>query len=248
MKKNGNKYNNTITPIFNLKVNPNPNKNIRNFSSLVDYTNIYSLNRIGSNDTLEGGESITIGNEFKILNKQNDEEIFGFNLATSFRKDENEDLSIMSSLGQKTSNIVGEMNLKTNEFIEFNYDFIADNNIGNFNYHKIKSNFKVNNFVTSFEFVEENNLIGNESFLANETSYNIDNNQNLIFRTRKNKKTDLTEYYDLIYQYKMDCLVAGIKYNKKYYNSGGLKPEENIIFSITLMPFDNKVNLPGIEK
>ena len=140
------------------------------------------------------------------------------------------------------------MNLKTNEFIEFNYDFIADNNIGNFNYHKIKSNFKVNNFVTSFEFVEENNLIGNESFLANETSYNIDNNQDLIFRTRKNKKTDLTEYYDLIYQYKMDCLVAGIKYNKKYYNSGGLKPEENIIFSITLMPFDNKINLPGIEK
>jgi len=248
LKKNGNKYDSTITPIFNLKVNPNPNKNIRNFSSLVDYTNIYSLNRIGSNDTLEGGESITIGNEFKILNKQKDDEIFGFNLATSFRKDKNEDLSIMSSLGQKTSNIVGEMNLKTNEFIEFNYDFIADNNIGNFNYHKIKSNFKVNNFVTSFEFVEENNLIGNESFLANETSYNIDNNQNLIFRTRKNKKTDLTEYYDLIYQYKMDCLVAGIKYNKKYYNSGGLKPEENIIFSITLMPFDNKVNLPGIEK
>ena len=126
---------------------------------MVDYTNIYSIDRIGSNDTLEGGESITIGNEFKILNKQNDEEIFGFNLATSFRNDENEDLSIMSSLGQKTSNIVGEMNLKTNEFIEFNYDFIADNNIGNFNYHKIKSNFKVNNFVTSFEFVEENNLI-----------------------------------------------------------------------------------------
>ena len=248
LKKNGNKYDSTITPIFNLKVNPDPNKNIKNFSSLVDYTNIYSIDRIGSNDTLEGGESITIGNEFKILNKQNDDEIFGFNLATSFRKDKNEDLSIMSSLGQKTSNIVGEMNLKTNEFIEFNYDFIADNNIGDFNYHKIKSNFKVNNFVTSFEFVEENNLIGNESFLANETSYNIDNNQDLIFRTRKNKKTDLTEYYDLIYQYKMDCLVAGIKYNKKYYDAGGLKPEENIIFSITFMPFKNRVNLPGIEK
>ena len=112
LKKNGSKYDSTITPIFNFKVNPNPNKDIKNFSSLVDYTNIYSIDRIGSNDTLEGGESITIGNEFKILNKQNDEEIFGFNLATSFRNDENEDLSIMSSLGQKTSNIVGEMNLK----------------------------------------------------------------------------------------------------------------------------------------
>ena len=248
LKKVGNKFNSTSTPIFSLKINPNSNKNIKDLEGLVDYTNIYSIDRISSNDTLEGGESITVGNEFKILNKENDKEIFGLNLATSFRKDKNEDLSLMSSLGQKTSNIVGEMNLKTNEFIELNYDFIADNNIGKFNYHKIKSNFKVNNFVTTFEFVEENNFIGSESFLSNETSYSLDGNRDLIFRTRKNKKTDLTEYYDLIYQYKMDCLVAGIKYNKKYYSSGGLKPEESIIFSITLMPFDSKVNLPGIDK
>ena len=64
------------------------------------------------------------------------------------------------------------------------------------------------NFVTSFEFVEENNLI-EMKVLANETSYNIDNNQDLISE-QENKKTTY-EYYDLIYQYKMDCLVAGIK-------------------------------------
>ena len=60
--------------------------------------------------------------------------------------------------------------------------------------------------------------------------------------------TKLTEYYDLIYQYKIDCLVAGIEYKKNYYNSGGLRPDESIFFSITFMPFENKVNLPGLDK
>ena len=140
------------------------------------------------------------------------------------------------------------MNLKTNEFIEFNYDFSSDNNLGEMNYHKIETSFKLNNFISSFEFIEENNSIGNESFIANETSYKIDDNKNIKFKTRKNKKTDLTEYYNLLYQYKIDCLVAGIEYNKKYYSDGGLRPEESILFSITLMPFDNKVDLPGIDK
>ena len=46
------------------------------------------------------------------------------------------------------------MNLKTNEFIEFNYDFSSDNNLGEMNYHKVNSSFKVNNFITTFEFIE----------------------------------------------------------------------------------------------
>ena len=43
-------------------------------------------------------------------------------------------------------------------------------------------------------------------------------------------KTDLTEYYDLIYQYKMDCLTAGIEYKKSYYSDESIKPEESIFF------------------
>ena len=89
---------------------------------------------------------------------------FGINLGTSFRRTENEDLPESSYLNKKTPNIVGQMNLKTNEFIEFNYDFSSDNNLGEINYHKIETSFKLNNFISSFEFIEENNSIGNEKF------------------------------------------------------------------------------------
>ena len=204
---------------------------------LVNYDNIYSLNRIGSNETLEGQRSITIGNEFKIFEKLSNKEIFSLNLATSLRDEENTDLPSKSSLGQKMSNIVGEMKFNPSDKIDFNYDFLIDNNLGQINYHKFDTRLKINNFVSSFEFIEENNLVGSESFVANETSLKMSDKESLNFRTRKNKKTDLTEYYNLIYQYKMDCLTAGIEYKKNYYSDGSLKPEESIFFSITLMPF-----------
>ena len=46
----------------------------------------------------------------------------------------------------------------------------------------------------------------------------------------------------------MDCLVAALEYNKDYYRDEALKPEESITFSITIMPFDNSLNLPKIDK
>ena len=54
----------------------------------------------------------------------------------------------------------------------------------------------------------------------------------------------MTEFYDLIYEYKNDCLVASLEYNKDYYSDVGLKPEEQLFFSITIMPF-GKINSPG---
>ena len=58
--KNGYKFNSSLTPIFVAKFNPFKNKNIQGSDRLVNYDNIYSLNRIGSNETLEGNNSITI--------------------------------------------------------------------------------------------------------------------------------------------------------------------------------------------
>ena len=59
----------------------------------------------------------------------------------------------------------------------------------------------------------------------------------LSYTTRRNKKTKLTEFYNLVYEYKNDCLKASLEYNKDYYNDKDIKPEENIFFRLTIMPF-----------
>ena len=66
-----------------------------------------------------------------------------------------------------------------------------------------------------------------------------------MFKTRRNRKISLTEYYDLVYEYKNDCLVAGIKYKKTYYQDRDLIPAEDLLFSITLFPltkYETKVD------
>ena len=69
----------------------------------------------------------------------------------------------------------------------------------------------------------------------------------LVLKQEKIKTLDLTEYYNLIYEYKNDCLVAGIEFQKDFYSDGSLKPDEQLFFTITLMPF-GKFNTPDIKK
>ena len=77
--------------------------------------------------------------------------------------------------------------------------------------------------------------MGNSNIFENSISYNLDNYNSIKFKTRRNRSISLTEYYDLVYEYKNDCLTAGIKY-KSYYNDRDVKPNENLLFTITLFP------------
>ena len=58
----------------------------------------------------------------------------------------------------------------------------------------------------------------------------------MSFKTRRNRKLNLTEYYDLVYEYKNDCLTAGIKFKKTFYEDRELLPSEDLFFSVTLIP------------
>ena len=64
--------------------------------------------------------------------------------------------------------------------------------------------------------------------------FKIDENNYFTFGTRRNRKISLTEYYDLVYEYKNDCLTAGIKYRKTYYDDRDADPLVNAY--MTLFP------------
>ena len=68
-----------------------------------------------------------------------------------------------------------------------------------------------------------------------------------MFENRKNKKTNITEFYNLMYEYRNDCLAAAIEYNKDYYNDGELEPEENIFLKLTIIPF-GQTSSPNLKK
>ena len=246
LQKLGANYNGFLEPIVSLRYSPSETKNISNADRRIDINNIFSRNRISDNDAVEGGESITIGNTYRLTDKDNVQEYLYLGLATVFRAEENNDLPIKSTIGKKSSDIVGNAKISPNKYFNINYDFSLDNNLNSSNYDSIRSTLSINNFVTSFEFLQEEGDIGTKSFLQNKTSYNFNEENSLNFSTRKNKKTDLTEFYNLIYQYKNDCLVAAVEYNKEYYTDNDLKPAEQLLFTITIVPF-GKINSTNLR-
>jgi len=218
-----------------LRHSPNNTKNIQTKDRQLNINNLFSLNRIGVDDDVEGGTSLTLGNEFSIRDF-NEKEIFVIDIGTVFREEENTNLPLNNTLRKSQSDVVGEIKYDPIENFNLSYNFSLKNDLDEMNLHLLKNEFRINNFVNTFEFYEENNQIGDESYYTNTMKYEADKNNFFSYRTRKNKKTNLTEFYDLIYEYKNDCLVASIRYNKEYYSNNILEPTENLFFNLTLIP------------
>ena len=234
--KNNNNINKSFTPIISAKYSPTETKNLKNLDRRIDYSNVFSLNRLGESDTLEGGESLTFGVEYSELSPIN-EELISISLASIIRNSKNDDLPIKSTLGQKSSDIFGEISFKPTKYLNFEYDFSMDNNLDKSNYNLLKAGLNINNFITTFEFLEEDNFIGNKSYITNTTKYNIDNNNSISFNGTRDLDKGISEYYNLIYEYQNDCLSAAVEYNKTFYSDGDLKPQNNIFFMIKILPF-----------
>ena len=246
LRKTEEKFTKFLTPKLSLRHSPNKTKNIQTLDRQLKIDNIFSLNRIGADDDIEGGSSLTIGSDY-LLKNLNDKEILSFDIGTVFREKENKNLPNNSSLRNSQSDIVGGLSFSGIENWNINYNFSADNDLNTVNLHRIENTFRVNNFIHTFEFYEENNSLGDNSYYSNTISYEHNNNNLVSFRTRRNNKTNLTEFYNLIYEYKNDCLVASINYNKEYYSNSALEPNENLFFNITLIPLgttntDNVLN------
>lgn len=241
--KEGNNFNKNLTPIISAKYSPTETKNLKDLDRRIDYSNVFSLNRLGEGDAIEGGESLTFGIEYSESSKD-DSELFSVGLANVIRTKENDDLPIKSSLGQKSSDIFGEIVFNPSKHLNFEYDFSIDNNLDKTNYNLLKAGLTINNFITSFEFLEEDNFIGNKSYITNKTTYNLDNNNSISFNGTKDLDKGISEYYNLIYEYRNDCLSAAVEYNKTFYSDGDLKPQKNIFFMIKILPFVDTNNSP----
>ena len=231
-----NEYNiNYLTPKALLKINPSDMKNYSTLDRVVNVNNIFNHNRLGL-DSFESGRSLTLGLDFKKENSENLNKFFEIKLASVFRDKEENFMPKKSTLNKKNSNLFGSINNNFSDFFNINYNFAINNNYNSIEYSNLSTRFNMNNFTTEFDLLKENGEMGNSNFIENNTSYRFDDQNFITFKTRRNRKLNLTEYYDLVYEYRNDCLSAGIKYNKTYYEDRDLKPSENLFFTISLIP------------
>ena len=235
LSKKDSVFDNTIVPKISYRINP---FNMKNHGSLirgVNTGNIFDINRLGITDSFESGQSLTLGVNYK-KNNLHKVQSFDYTLAAVLRDKINDQIPVSSTLNQKTSNIFGSFGNTFNENLSLNYGFALDNGFKKLNSNSISTTITVNNFVTTFSFSEENSLLGDTNSVSNKTSYKFKDSHSIEFATRRNRKINLTEFYDLIYEYKNDCLVAGVKYRKSYYEDRDIKQNENLLLTLTLIP------------
>jgi LPS-assembly protein len=239
LKKDSRESTNYLTPKLSFRLNPHDMKNYSSLARNIGTHNVFAINRLGLSDTLESGRSLTLGLDYSNEQKNNLNEInnyFGLKLATVLRDSEETFIPNKSTINKKNSNLFGSIKNKFSENLEIGYNFSLDNDFNTLEYNDFNTIFSINKVVTEFNFIEENGERGDTNILASSISYKLDNNNFLSLETRRNRKLNLTEFYDLVYEYKNDCLTAGIKYKKTYYSDGDLKPTENLLFTITLFP------------
>ena len=205
-------------------------------SRKINTSNLFSINRLGISDGFEPGQSLTLGIDYKKERNDNPEKYLEFKVGTVLRDKFENKISSASTIDEKFSNIFGTMYSSLGDIFDFRYDYSIDSNFNTLEYNSLNASMTFKNFKTGFTFIEENGDIGDANTLLNEFSYKFDDQNFLTFSTRRNRKIGLTEYYDLLYEYRNDCLIAGIKYNKKYYKDRDVLPTEDLLFTITLFP------------
>ena len=228
-------YQSLFKPKISAKVNPGHTKDLSNDEYKIDVNNIFNLNRISSNETLESGISIAYGADYILTRDDSNKELLSMKFANNIRLDKNDDLERNNQIGSKTSNFFGELTYNPVDFLSTKYNVSTKNNLSDINYQNFIAEIRFNKFINTFDYLREDG--DKNSYFLNETTLKLNDNNNLSFSTRENLKTDLTEYYNLIYQYKNDCLAASIEYQKEYYDDRDVKPKENIFFKVTLIPF-----------
>ena len=243
LQKDGINYSNFFSPNFMLRYAPGHMRNLSNKDVYLRYTNLYSMNKTSE---IEDGLSAILGFDFKINEKVSDEsykEKLSLSLGQVFSYDENKDIPSKSSLDQKMSDVVGEINYNFSKIGKIDYKFSIDHNLNELNYNEVSTELNFGKVQFNLDYLEQQNHIGLEHYVSSGVSLNFNDNNKLTFSTKKNFKTESTELYNLSYQYAIDCLTAGLAYRREFYQDADLEPKNTLMFTITFVPFTS-VNTP----
>ena len=230
---------NTIEPKISLRVNPfDKIKDHTNTSRRITADNIFNINRLALPGGFEPGKSLTVGIDYRRedIEVEDINKYFEIKLAAVVRDVVQNKLPLDSTINRRGSNLFGSMDYVMTKNLSLDYDFSLDNDFNTFEYNSIGATFDNDKLFTKLNFIEENGVIGDANSLETEIGYHFGEFNYFRFKTRRNRTISLTEYYDLIYEYKNDCLTAGFKYQKTYYQDRDLRPKEDLLFTITFFP------------
>ena len=236
LKKVEDDYVHLLKPIASIRYSPNGNTDLSGKDVFLNYNSVFNLNRIGSSSQVEGGESLSLGLEYK-KNNNLGSNVIDFKLANVLKIDEDYNMPSKSKLNNKRSDFFGDLTFKVNENLNLNYNFSYDKDLKYSNLDQFGFDFNVNNFYTNFSYYSEHNDLPDVENVKNISKFKFNDENKLTFEISKDLNKNFTQYYDLIYSYETDCISLNLSFNKSFYNDGTLEPNKSLSFLVKIIPF-----------
>jgi LPS-assembly protein len=238
-----------LIPRILTRYSPGKMTNARSNDTTLNTDNLFSINRMNSDELIEKDLSFNIGLDWmwkeKIMNKNNPAQA-GIAVGQVIKFNEDLDMPSKSSLQNKNSDLV----TKVNYLSPGNFDVTLKNTLDNGLNHVYYNDLNLKTFLkqgeVNFNFYEKNSHIGNERYAkANLTSYLTDNTK-LIISSDRNLKTDLTNSHKLGIENENECIRYGFYFQKNYSSDKDLKPATSVFFGVTLLPFGDNYTTSNI--
>ncbi len=244
-KKTENKLTQLLTPKVLLRYAPDYMRKESNGAKL-NHLNIFTLDRLNTNNNFEGGLSATIGFDYELQGSNNQKQ-FGLKMGQVVNEKENKNMPSSSSLDEKLSDVVGNMSYQLNEKTSLNYNFAIDQNYNDLNFNEISTDIDLETIKFNFGYLQEKKHIGDQEYMRAKIDLVKSSNGLFSAETKRNLVTNSAEYYNLSYEYLNDCLRAGIVYRREFYEDSELEAENSLMFKITFVPFGN-INSPSFSQ
>ena len=222
-----------LTPKFFVRYAPGSMRK-ETSGSRINPLNVFDMDRLNHINNFETGLTGTFGLDYEI---KNNDKNFDFSIAQIINDEENKKMSSESSLDEKLSDLVGEVNVDIAKNINLKYNFALDQNYKDLNYNDLGTEMNFGALNVDFNYLQEKNHIGNKDYFTTKLSYKNNDDGILSFETKRNLITNSSEFYNLSYEYINDCLRAGLVYRREFYNDSELEAENSLFFKITLTPF-----------
>ena len=255
----------TLSPKIFTKFTTGSMNDLSGQNKILNYADIYSMDRLNNIDKPETGGSIGYGLDYE-LNRKNSENLnimtSKFSVGQVLSDVKKTKMPSSSSLNEKTSDIVGSFDffLDQSTFTNESNEVMKNNNIENlfppgFN---LNYSFNISNDLNKILKNEATMSYNNERYKITTTYYELHdignaqsieaklqksfkNNLNFLIGGRKNLESRYTESNYIEANYESDCFKIGLNLAKKFYESDDIKKSKNLTLFFTLKPFGQPI-------
>lgn len=222
---------------------------------ILNYSDIYSMNRMNNNNNPETGLSIGYGFDYenKSKNKMSIvEQEINFSIGQVINPKKNNKMPNNSSLNNTMSNIIGEASFKkklnelnftkvNNDNIDIQYKYTVSNDLNKILKNSINSTLEIDNNKLRADYYKIQE-IGSEHYIDLKYENKITNEIKLNLGIKKNIKENFTENNSLGLNYESDCFQIGLNLSKTFYQNSEIKPTNTMNLILIFKPFGSPIS------